>query len=228
MSNKLEHLAIIMDGNRRWAENNGLPKLKGHTEGGKNLKQVGRSVLDKDISYLTVFALSTENLEKRSEREINHLFSLVERFIESLDELLEKGVKFNTIGNLDEIPNQTRQVIEKAEKETEGNDSLVLTSAFNYGGRDEITRAAKRIIEEGVNPEELDEEKFQNFLDTSDLPPVDLLIRTGGRKRISNFLIWQAAYAEYYFTDTLWPAFDGQDLQEAIDFFEARQRNFGA
>lgn len=228
MSNKLKHLAVIMDGNRRWAENNGMPKLKGHTEGGKTLKEVGQLVLDRGIPYLTVFALSTENLKKRSEREVNHIFSLVERFIESLDELLEKGVKFNTIGNLEKIPDETRQVIKKAEEKTKENDNLVLTAAFNYGGRDEITRTAKRVIEEDINPKELDENTFGDFLDTSDLPDVDLLVRTGNRKRISNFLIWQAAYAEYFFTDTLWPAFDEDDLEGAIEFFETRERNFGA
>ncbi|MFB6181303.1 MAG: polyprenyl diphosphate synthase [Candidatus Magasanikbacteria bacterium] len=228
MSNQLKHLAIIMDGNRRWAKSKGLPKLKGHTEGGKNLKDVGELVLEEDIPYLTVFALSTENLKERSERELNHLFSLFERLINHLDELLENDVKLNTIGDLSKIPEDTRETIQKVEEETKENESLTLTLAINYGGRDEITRAARRVMESDVKPEDLDEGTFGDFLDTGDMPPVDLLIRTGARKRISNFLIWQAAYAEYFFTDTLWPAFDQKDLDEAIEFFNTRERNFGA
>ncbi len=228
MENDLEHLGIIMDGNRRWAKKKGLPKLKGHTEGGENLKEVGKLVEQKNIPNLTVFALSTENFRQRSERELSHIFSLMERFIDNLDELLERGVKLNTIGNLAKIPDQTREVLQEVEEKTKDNEELVLTLAVNYGGRDEIVRAAKRVVKSDIKGEELSEESFNEFLDTKNLPPVDLLIRTGGRKRISNFLIWQAAYAEFYFTETLWPAFSQQDLEEALNFFNSTKRNFGA
>ncbi|PSO44098.1 MAG: di-trans,poly-cis-decaprenylcistransferase, partial [Parcubacteria group bacterium QH_9_35_7] len=160
MEKEIEHLAIIMDGNRRWAQKRGLPKLKGHTEGGENLKEIGKLVEEKNIPYLTVFALSTENFKQRSERELNHIFSLMERFIDNLDELLDRGVKLSTIGNLTKIPDQTREVLQEVEEKTKDNDELILTLAVNYGGRDEIVRAAKRIKKSDIKIEDLTEAKF--------------------------------------------------------------------
>lgn len=225
--NKFAHVAIIMDGNRRWATERGLPKLIGHTEGAKNLKQIAEAIKNRGVPYFTVYALSTENLKERSEKELKHLFFLFEQLVNYLNDFFKNNTRFRVIGDLAGLPETTqeklREVIEKTKKNTDFN----LTLAINYGGRDEIVRTVKKIIGEGMKAEDVTEEIFSNFLDTTGLPEVDLIIRTGARHRLSNFLPWQTTYAELYFTDTYWPAFTVKELDEVIEWFRAEKRTRG-
>ena len=216
-----------MDGNGRWAQRNGLMRLKGHEKGARVAKDITKAVKARNIKYLTLYAFSSENW-KRPKDEVEGLFRLLERFIETeIQELKDNGVKLRVIGDLDKFNSRLRQKIYYSIVETSGNRDLVLSIALNYGGRDEIIRATKKIIMESIPPEEINEKSFPDFLDTSDIPDPDLLIRTGGEKRISNFLLWQLAYTEIYFTDVLWPEFNEQELDNAINWFSGRQRRFG-
>lgn len=221
--NELKHLAIIMDGNRRWATERGLPKFLGHTEGAKNLERIVRAAMKAEIECLTLYALSTENLKNRSGEELEHLFSLFEKLVDYKGFFLENNLRFNTIGKVEELPEGVWKSLADFQDKTKNNSGLVVTLAINYGGRDEILRAAKKLSE----ATEVSEETFSNLLDTAELPDVDLLIRTGGDKRLSNFLLWQAAYAELYFTDIKWPAFSEEDFQAAVGWFEEQKRNKG-
>jgi undecaprenyl diphosphate synthase len=220
-SNKIKHLAIIMDGNRRWATARGLPKLFGHTEGAKTLKKIATAVKKRDIPYLTVWALSTENLKNRSEKELKHLFKLFGKLTDYLDDFFKNDAKLNLIGDIEALPNKTQEKLNQVLEKTKDNKSITLTLAINYGGRDEILRAAKK------SKGNLTGEKFSNNLDTYNLPDPDLIIRTGGHKRLSGFLPWQSVYAELYFTDTFWPAFNEEELDKAINWYQAQQQNRG-
>jgi undecaprenyl diphosphate synthase len=217
------HIAIIMDGNRRWAVAQGLPKLKGHSEGARNLKAVVRACHARGIKVVTLYALSTENL-RRSEVELAHLFKLFDRISEYAEELAADGVRFRMIGNREKLPAATRERLEAAERLTANLDTMTVNLAVAYGGRDELLRAARRFAAQGGSSEG----DFDACLDTAGCPPVDLLVRTGGHQRLSNFLLWQAAYAELYFTDTLWPDFKDAQLDAALAFFADQQRNLGA
>lgn len=223
-----------MDGNRRWATERGKPKLFGHTEGAKTLKKVAKACKERNIPYMTVWALSTENLQNRSETELKHLFSLFNQLTDYLNDFFENNTKLKLIGNLSELPEKTQDKLNQVVEKTKDNDGMTLTLAVNYGGRDEIMRAFKKLMDEQSRSPLLMgevstviEEKISQYLDTHDLPDPDLIIRTGGHQRLSGFLPWQSTYSELYFTDTFWPDFDETELDKAIAWFEEQQRNRG-
>ncbi|NQV11839.1 di-trans,poly-cis-decaprenylcistransferase [Candidatus Uhrbacteria bacterium] len=220
----IQHIAIIMDGNRRWAVEHGYPKIAGHTYGAKNLKRIVADTSKRGASYLTIYALSTENVANRSKAELKHLFSLFEKLVDYRDMFKEHNVVFRAIGNLKALPDSVQRVLSELEEDTKGHDGLVFTICVNYGGRDEIARATQSLADNGI---EITEETIAGALDFPGLPDVDLVIRTGGHHRLSNFLTWQATYAELYFTDTKWPAFDEAELKKAIEWFEEQKRNQG-
>lgn len=228
MSDQLKHLGLILDGNRRWAKKRDREPIEGHTEGLKNFKD---RVIDVagvgEIDYLTAYTLSTENFKNRSEYELKHLFSLIEDLINHKEDFLEHKIRLKVIGKPKELPKQAQETLTELVNETQQKNKLTLTLAINYGGKDEIVRAAERLCSQENTTTNITESKFSEYLDTSFLPPMDLLIRTGGHKRISNFLLWSLAYAEFYFTDTLWPSFDKEELEKAIDYFHKTKRKFG-
>lgn len=226
-TNNLKHIAIIMDGNRRWAVEHGLPKLIGHTEGGKNLKKILEACKKIKIKYFTVWALSTENLKEREPKELKHLFSLFEKLIDYLGDLNKNNICVKIIGDFSKLPESTQKKLIDIVNLTKKNTGLIFTLGVNYGGRDEIIRAIKKIMEEKITAKQLTEEIFSKFLDTDELPEPDLIIRTGGANRLSGFMPWQGTYSELYFTPTYWPAFSEKDLDRAIEWFGQQQRNHG-
>jgi len=220
-----EHIAIIMDGNGRWAQKREKDRSYGHYYGSENVRNIALEAGDLGVKVLTLYAFSTENW-KRPYKEIEYLMKLPKHFFERyLAELIEENVRVTTIGDLSKIPEDTRQVIEEAKERTKNNDRLILNFALNYGGRDEIVRATKAILQDGL--EEVTEEVFERYLDTAGLPDVDLLIRTGGNQRISNYLLWQSAYAELVFVDKHWPDFTRDDFRKCVEDFQNRDRRFG-
>lgn len=223
----IRHIAIIMDGNRRWAVERGLPKIVGHTYGAKNIRRITEAALRTGIPYLTLFVLSTENLKNRSEKELAHIFLLLEKLMDNLKLFEENDVRFKTIGDASRLPDRVRQILLELKRKTADHKGLTLTVAINYGGRDEILRAINTLLEKEPTGHILDESSFSAYLDTAGMPDVDLLIRTAGYQRISNFLPWQSVYAELYFTDVKWPAFSENDLTEALGWFSEQQRNRG-
>lgn len=225
--NELKHLALILDGNRTWAKEKGLPSLVGHTEGAKNIKRIVKAAIAADIPYVTLYVLSTENLKNRSEKELAHLFSLFAKIIEYLSLFFDNNVRLNTIGDVSYLPENVQNSLKETKDKTKANTGLVLTLAVNYGGRDEITRGIKQMLTDNIAAETLTEDVVRSYLDSGDMPPVDLIIRTSGHQRTSNYLIWQAAYAELYFTDVRWPAFSPDDLQKAIDWYQSQERKGG-
>ncbi|MDI3327208.1 MAG: isoprenyl transferase [Alicyclobacillaceae bacterium] len=226
------HVAIIMDGNGRWARRRGLPRVAGHRAGMKAVKEVTRAADEMGIQILTLYAFSTENW-KRPRDEVDYLMRLPEEFLDrELQELQDNGVQVRLLGDPSALPPHTRRAVEIAVKRTEANKGLILNFALNYGGRAEIVRAVKDIareVREGtLSPEEIDESLFASRLQTGALPDPDLLIRTSGELRISNFLLWQIAYAELWFTDVLWPDFTKEHLYEAVRAYQSRSRRLGA
>jgi undecaprenyl diphosphate synthase len=222
------HVAIIMDGNGRWAEQRGLPRRKGHRAGVANIRPIIRYLSSHGVAYTTLYAFSTENWN-RPEDEVNGLFHLLEDIIgKEARELHKNGIRIRHIGRLDGLSQELQKSINRAVRLTAKNKGMTLGVALNYGGREEILNAVHRIVEEKVPPEAIDEKSFRDYLYTADLPDVDLVIRTGGEIRTSNFLIWQSAYSEYYFTGILWPDFNEEKLEEALLAFSQRQRRFGA
>jgi len=221
------HIAIIMDGNGRWALARGLPRLAGHRAGTENLRQVIEACGEFGIEYLTIYAFSTENWGRPIE-EVQGLMRILEDVIDrELPELHKKGVQLRHIGKLDRLKPELRQKVLDAIEMTKDNDRLVLNVAFNYGGRDEIICAIQQMIEKGVRPEEVTEDLVSQYLYTAGVPDPDLIIRTSGELRGSNFLIWQGAYAEWYFTPTFWPNFDREELQQALEEYAQRERRYG-
>jgi undecaprenyl diphosphate synthase len=221
------HIAIIMDGNGRWAERRGFPRFEGHIAGVKSFRSTVRCLNQYQIKYLTLYGFSTENWERPRDEVIN-LFRLLEEVADK--EALEfhkLGVKIRHLGRLEDLPQGLRQAINRAVELTKNNTGMTLSLAFNYGGRTEILDAVRAIIAEGVSPQNVNEELFNSYLYTAGLPDVDLIIRTGGELRISNFLIWQATYSEYYFTDVLWPDFDEKEIKKALLSYSRRRRRFG-
>lgn len=223
----IRHIAIIMDGNGRWALARGLPRLAGHRAGTENLRRVIEACVEFGIEYLTLYAFSTENWGRPVE-EVRGLMRILEDVIDrELKELHGEGVQLRHIGRLDRIkPSLKRKVLDAIEL-TKNNTQLILNIAFNYGGRDEIVWAIRHIIEGGVKPEEVTDELVSQYLFTAGVPDPDLIIRTSGELRGSNFLIWQGAYAEWYFTPTYWPDFGKEELRKAIDEFSQRDRRYG-
>jgi undecaprenyl diphosphate synthase len=221
------HVAVIMDGNRRWARQRGLIEAEGHAAGVEAIRPLLRRATERGVSVLSLYAFSRENWS-RSEDEVQTLFGLLESAIrDETPELVRQGVRVRILGRMDELPAATRASIEEALAATAGGARMTLNVAFNYSGRSEIVDAARRCIADGLEAGQLDEAAIEARLYTSDLPDPDLLIRTGGDLRISNFLIWQAAYAELYFSDRLWPDFDPDAFDEALAEYARRSRRFG-
>ncbi|MDN5294075.1 MAG: undecaprenyl diphosphate synthase [Eubacteriales bacterium] len=225
------HVAIIMDGNGRWAARRGLPRSAGHRAGVESLRETVELCCELGIKYLTVYAFSTENW-KRPAEEVNTLMNLLVEYLErELPRLQEQGVRLHPIGRLEDLPPHAREALAKAVAVTAANDRLILNLAINYGGRDEITRAARRIARDvcqgRVKIEEIDEQLVASYLDTAGQPDPDLLIRSSGEQRMSNFLLWQSAYTEFWLTPVFWPDFRRQHLLEAIVAYQQRQRRFG-
>lgn len=221
------HVGIIMDGNGRWAQKRGRPRLVGHQAGVDNIRRILESSVEHGIKVLTIYAFSTENWHRPPE-EVTGLMLLLSLTIKrQLHDLHKNGVQIRHSGRMDGIDPQIQKQIRHALEVTKHNDRIILNVAFNYGGRAEILDAVRRAIADGVAPDELTEELFSRYLYTADLPDPDLIIRTGGEWRLSNFLIWQAAYAEYYTTPTYWPDFDEKELYKALYEYNARERRFG-
>jgi undecaprenyl diphosphate synthase len=221
------HVGIIMDGNGRWARARGLPRAAGHRAGTENLRRVLRAAVEFGIPVLTVYAFSTENWG-RPESEVEILLSIFERVVDrELSELHKEGVQLRHVGRLERISPALRRKVLDAIKLTEKNRRLILNVAFDYGGRDELVCAIRRIITDGVPAEQVDELLVSRYLYTAGLPDPDLIIRTSGEMRISNFLIWQGAYAEFYMTPSLWPDFDKDELYKALEYYSHRERRFG-
>ncbi len=225
------HVAIIMDGNGRWAKKRLLPRNMGHRQGAKVLEQICRDAADLGIQYLTVYAFSTENW-KRSTEEVTGIMNLLRSYLTNCVERASKdGLRIRVIGDRSALDADIVEMLENAECETAKFDKLDFTIALNYGGRDELrrtmTKLAKEVQEGTLAPDAITENVISKHLDTADLPDPDLLIRTSGELRLSNYLIWQLAYAEFYFTDTLWPDFDKESLKEAVRYYNGRERRFG-
>ncbi len=222
-----DHVAIVPDGNGRWAEGRGLPRLSGHRAGAENMHRMVEYLNEYPVKYVTLYGFSTENWG-RPEDEVRGLFQLLLEFIDKhVPEFHKKGIRLRHLGRLGDLPPDLRQAISGAIELTGNNTGMTLSLAFNYGGRTEMIDAVRRLIADGVPPQKVDEKLFSNYLYTAGLPNVDLLIRTGGELRVSNFLLWQTAYSEYYFTDVLWPDFDKKELEKALIAYSQRQRRFG-
>jgi undecaprenyl diphosphate synthase len=221
--NNLKHVAIIMDGNGRWAKNQGLKRVKGHEKGANVVRDITIKASNMELEYLTLYAFSTENW-KRPKLEVDFLMKLLEKWLKNeLSLYIDNNVKFETIGDLSRLPKSTQKVIDFTKEQTSSHTGLTQVLAINYGGQDEIIRAIKKID----NKDNLTIKNFNNFLDTKDIPVVDVLIRTGGEKRISNFLLWQVAYAELFFTDMMWPDFNSQEFEDILNKFGTIHRRFG-
>jgi undecaprenyl diphosphate synthase len=221
------HIAIIMDGNGRWAKSHGMPRNEGHRQGKDNLRRIVEACVEFGIPVLTIYAFSTENWS-RPPSEVGALLTILELVLDQEVEKLHKnGVQVRHIGSLEGVTPKLQEKIRKACAYTQNNNRLVLNVAFNYGGRDEIVRAVQRIVREGIPAAQVNEELISRYLYTGELPDPDLIIRTSGELRISNFLIWQAAYSEYYVTPTYWPDFDKDELRKALIEYSMRKRRFG-
>ena len=226
-----KHIAIIMDGNGRWAKSKGLPRSAGHVKGAANIETIARAMKKRGIKYLTIYAFSTENWI-RPKDEVDKLMELLEEYLTKAYKNAEKNkMRLKVIGRRDNLSEKIQKKIEEAEEATRIYDELVLQVAFNYGSRDEIVRATKAIsndVAEGkLNLDDINEETLSSYLDTSDVPDPDLLIRTSGEERLSNYLLWQLAYSEFYFSEVPWPAFSVKNLDEAIEEFNNRNRRYG-
>lgn len=221
------HVAIIMDGNGRWAERRGLPREAGHQAGFNRIRSVIKTILSHNIKYLTVFSFSTENWNRPEEEVQGILNLLIENIDREAADLNRQGVKMNHIGRLSELSIDVQNAINRACALTRNNTRMVFSFAFNYGGRMEILDTVRQLIKDKVPVENISEKVFASCLYTTGIPDVDLLIRTSGELRTSNFLIWQAAYAEYYFTKILWPDFTPKQVERALATFSNRQRRFG-
>ena len=221
------HIAIIMDGNGRWARQRGLPRVAGHRAGAENLRRIINACVEFGVKILTIYAFSTENWG-RPESEIRGLMKIFARVLDQeIDDLHEQGVCLHHLGDLTGVKPDLQEKVRRALDMTKHNDALILNVAFNYGGRAEIIHAVQQMLADGISPDELDEDLFSSYLFTKGLPDPDLVIRTSGELRISNFLIWQAAYSEYYPTPAFWPDFGREELYEAIVVFNQRERRFG-
>ena len=221
------HVAVIMDGNGRWAKQRKLPRLAGHHAGTENIRNVIRCFAEYEVKYLTLFAFSTENWN-RPQDEIQGLMGILEDVVDrEAQELHNEGVRLIHLGRLERFSQELQRKIEYAIELTKDNTRMTLSLAADYGGRGEIVDAVKRIVSDGIPPENIDEAILSSYLYTTSLPNPDLIIRTGNEMRTSNFLLWQAAYSEYYFTATLWPDFGREDIERALIAYSQRERRFG-
>lgn len=222
-----QHIAIIMDGNARWAKQNGKTIAEGHYAGYKNIERVVRILRNKGVAETTLFAFSTENWH-RPDKEVESIMALAsEAVAEGAEQFHKEGIKLRHIGSGNRLDKEMREKIAQAVATTASNHSFTLNLAFDYGGREDIVNAARRLVAERIDPEDIDEAMFSKYLYTSGGSDPDLVIRTGGEFRISNFMIWQSAYSEFHSTNTLWPAFSESDIDQAIEIFASRQRRFG-
>jgi undecaprenyl diphosphate synthase len=227
-----EHIAIIMDGNSRWAQRKMLPVKLGHRSGANAIKELIKSSLEFKIKYVTIYAFSTENWSRPKE-EIGDLMIILQNYLENdVNDLIKYGIKIVTSGQISELDPKIQEKIENIKEKTKNNDNMVLNVAFNYGSRAEITNAVKNIsqdiVDNKIDISDINENLISQNLYNPDIPDPDLIIRTGGYNRLSNFLLWQSSYSELYFTNILWPDFKKQNLQEAIEDFNQRKRNYGA
>ncbi|MEV4432793.1 polyprenyl diphosphate synthase [Streptomyces sp. NPDC049585] len=224
------HVALIMDGNGRWAARRGLPRASGHEAGLRAVRSVLDGALEEGIAYLSLFVFSTENWNRPS-AEVNALMRLAEEASDSFEEYVERGVRLRWLGSKDRLPPTVIGALHEAEERTRAGRAMTVAFCFNHGGRDEIVRTAavlaRRAAAGRLDPEAIDEPLFARHLPLPDLPDIDLLIRTSGEQRLSNFMLWRAAYAEFFFVDTLWPDFTGDQLRAAVAAFAARKRRFG-
>lgn len=221
-----QHIAIIMDGNGRWAKKRGLPRSAGHAAGAKTFKQIARYCNKIGIKYLTVYAFSTENW-KRPETEVKGIMDLFRSYLKDVDNFKGENIRLEFIGDREPLAGDIKKLMEHAEEESANATGLHLNMAINYGGRDEIVHAVKAIIKEGISAEEITEDTVASHLYTSGQPDPDFIIRPSGEYRLSNYLIWQSAYAEYWFSDVLWPDFKPKHLDKALEDFSNRNRRFG-
>jgi undecaprenyl diphosphate synthase len=222
-----QHVAIILDGNGRWAKAKGMPRTYGHTQGAKNLERICEDAWNMGIKYLTVYAFSTENW-KRSKDEVDALMTLLRNYMKTCVRTAKKNhMCVRVIGDKTGLAQDIQESIANLERESKDQDGLNLIMAINYGSRDEIRRAVRKIAADGIRPEEITEEVISDYLDTAGIPDPDLLIRTSGEQRLSNYLLWQLAYTEFYFTDVPWPDFNKDELTKAIEKYNERDRRFG-
>jgi undecaprenyl diphosphate synthase len=221
------HVAIVMDGNGRWAQKRGLPRLAGHRAGTENLQEIIKACVDFGVKYLTIYAFSTENWGRPAE-EVDGLMHILEEVIDQkLEELHQQGVQLVHIGQLERLDTSLREKVKKSIDLTKDNHRLTVCIAWNYGGRDEIVCAIRRIIEDGLKPEQICDDIVSDYLFTTGIPDPDLIIRTSGEMRISNFLIWQSAYSEWYVTPILWPDFNRDEFRKALIDYGQRERRYG-
>lgn len=222
-----KHIVLFPDGNRRWAKEKGMPTLNGHKKGYENLLDFSEWCRNKGVKVLTAFGFSTENWN-RTKDEVDYLMKLLEDcLVDNLDRYAKDGVKVRVIGQRERLPESLQLAIKKTEEATENNSNLYLNLAISYGGKWDILNAVKKIVEDNISIEKIDEALFESYLSTAGLPSPDFIIRAGGEKRMSNFVLWQAAYSELYFCPKYWPAFTEKDLDEALEEFDRRQRRFG-
>lgn len=223
-----QHIAIIMDGNRRWARARGLSDIKGHEKGTESLEEVVEAAEKMGIKAITVYALSTENIKERAKREVLGLFSLMRSgYHTKLKRMMAKGVRIDILGELRGLPSFIKSMIAAIKNTYIKNESIKLNIALNYGGKKELIEAIKDIVKQGIELDKINEAIIERHLYTNGQPDPELVIRTGGRNRLSNFLLWQTAYSELYFTKTLWPDFDQAELKKAIAWYQSQKRNFG-
>ncbi len=225
------HVAIIMDGNGRWAQERALPRLAGHQEGAKSVRDVVRAARQVGLEALTLYAFSAQNWARPMDEVASLMELLRDYLVDERQEILENGIQLRAIGDVDRLPGLVREPLEALSSDSEGNSDMVLTLALSYGGRESIAKAARRLAERAaagkLDPADITVESFGAEMPTANLPGLDLLIRTSGEQRISNFLLWEAGYAELYFTDVLWPDFRRQALYDALEAYRARERRFG-
>jgi undecaprenyl diphosphate synthase len=224
----IKHVAVIMDGNGRWAEMKGLSRIEGHREGVKRVNEIINASIEIKLKALTLYVFSMENW-KRPRKEINALMGILDSYLrKEMDRIAKKNVVFRAIGNLEMLPEKIQDLLKKFEQLTRKNTGLMLTSAMSYGSKEEIVNAVRRIASDDLSPEDINEKTFESYLYTAGLPNPDLIIRTSGEMRLSNFLLWQAAYSEFYFTETLWPNFKREEFIAAVKEYQKRERRFGA
>ncbi len=225
---KLKHAALIMDGNGRWAKSRGLPRIEGHRQGVKRVNEIIDTALELGLKAVTFYTFSMENWQ-RPRTEVNALMGLLKTFVKSeMRRLHEQNVVFRAVGDIDRLPPGVRTLMREFEDLTKKNKGLIVSSALSYGGRSEIINAVQNMIEKGVRPLEVDEKLMESFLYTAGIPDPDLIIRTSGEMRLSNFLLWQAAYSEFYFTNVHWPDFGRDAFIAALSDYRSRERRFGA
>lgn len=222
-----KHVGIIMDGNGRWAEAHGLPRVEGHRKGAERARDIIAAASDLGIECLTLYAFSMENWQRPPD-EISVLMKLLELYLKKeLEEFQRLNIRYRAIGETWRLPESVQSLIRESEEATANNTGMTVVSALSYGARNELARAVRKALSSGMKAEEITEASFESLLDTAGLPPVDLIIRTSGEIRISNFLLWQSAYAELYFTNIFWPDFTKEEFMRAIDDYRMRERRFG-